>query len=704
MATDLRLYLRAAARDLVRLVAALQEALIGRSEEMVDAPAPGFTHLQHAQPVSFGHELAKHVHALARDTDRFRDWDRRAAFSPLGAGALAGSSLPLDPRAVAVELGFTDAVPNSIDAVSDRDFAVEMLFVCTLLAVHLSRLGEEVCLWASREFAWATLDDAYATGSSIMPQKKNPDVAELARGKAGRLIGNLAGLLATLKGLPFAYNRDLQEDKEPVFDAVDTLALVLPAMTGMVETLTFDTARMAAAAPEGFALATDVAEWLVRAGLPFRDAHEVAGACVRACERRGIELTDLSDADLAAISPALTPAVRDVLSVDGSLQSRSAYGGTAPDRVREQLGRRAAGRRRRASRGRTPEPGAERPRPARRTGPRGRPDAARLAGPRRGSDSAAHARWRRTTARAWTPGRMPTAAATPRNAVMFGPPGHAYVYFTYGMHWCLNVVTGPAGVATAVLLRAGEVVDGVELARARRTASRRDTDLASGPARLAQALGVDGTFLGVDMLRRGAPLQLLPPPPGAPAGTIRRGPRVGLSAAADLPWRFWLDDDPTVSQYRAAASAPSYVTIWAMTADPGPADPRPVRARSRRPAVARSHRGQHRPGRAASGHGRRPGDVLLRLRPDRTEPAPGQPRPAAHDAAAAAGRAPADRAGRRCHRPDRRPEAHRRARPQRPRGGRRLGGPDRGPGAAVPGVRRSVRGRPRRTTWTGPSR
>ncbi len=337
VATDLRLYLREAARHLVLQVAALQEALLGQAESLVDVPAPGFTHLQHAQPVSFGHELAKHVHALARDVDRLRDWDRRAAFSPLGAGALAGSSLPLDPRSVAAELGFTDAMASSVDAVSDRDFAAEMLFACTLLAVHLSRLGEEVCLWASREFAWVALDDAYATGSSIMPQKKNPDVAELARGKAGRLIGDLAGLLATLKGLPFAYNRDLQEDKEPVFDAVDTLDVLLPALTGMVRTLVFDRDRITAGAADGFALATDVAEWLVRAGMPFREAHEVAGRCVRTCEARSIELADLSDADLASISSALTPAVREVLTVEGSLRARSGYGGTAPDRVREQL-------------------------------------------------------------------------------------------------------------------------------------------------------------------------------------------------------------------------------------------------------------------------------------------------------------------------------------------------------------------------------
>jgi argininosuccinate lyase len=337
VATDLRLYLRAAARRLAGQLAALQRALVDQAEAHVDVPAPGFTHLQHAQPLSFGHELAKHAHALARDVDRLRDWDRRAAWSPLGAGALAGSSLPLDPDAVAAELGFTGAIPNSVDAVSDRDFAAEFLFVTSLVGVHLSRLGEEICLWASREFGWAQLDDAYATGSSIMPQKKNPDVAELARGKAGRLIGHLAGLLATLKGLPFGYNRDLQEDKEPVFDAVDTMDLLLPAMTGLVATLTFDRDRMAAAAPEGFALATDVAEWLVRQGVPFRQAHEIAGDCVRRCETLGVGLQDLGDDDLREVSALLTPHVRSVLSVRGSMAARAATGGTAPQRVREQL-------------------------------------------------------------------------------------------------------------------------------------------------------------------------------------------------------------------------------------------------------------------------------------------------------------------------------------------------------------------------------
>ncbi|MDP4676341.1 MAG: argininosuccinate lyase [Actinomycetes bacterium] len=337
VATDFRMYLRSAARDVIAQVADLQEALLTQASTHVETMAPGFTHLQHAQPVSFGHELAKHIHALARDVERMQDWDDRAGRSPMGAGALAGSSLGLDPHAVAASLGFHAVLANSIDAVSDRDWVAEFLFITAMIGVHLSRLGEEVILWTSREFGWATLDDAWSTGSSIMPQKKNPDVAELARGKSGRLIGNLTGLLATLKGLPFAYNRDLQEDKEPVFDSIDQLHLVLPAMTGMVATLRFDVSRIEASAPEGFSLATDIAEWLVRQGVAFRDAHEIAGECVRVAENHGIELDALTDDHLLDISAHLTPDVRDVLTVTGSVDSRSTTGGTARASVREQL-------------------------------------------------------------------------------------------------------------------------------------------------------------------------------------------------------------------------------------------------------------------------------------------------------------------------------------------------------------------------------
>ncbi len=339
IATDLRLYLRDHARLLMASLTELELALIGQAERHADTPAPGMTHLQHAQPVLLAHQLLAHVQAFARDASRLRDWDVRAAVSPLGAGALAGSSLPLDPDAVAAELGFTAAADNSIDAVSDRDFAAEFCFVAALIGVHLSRLGEEVVLWTSHEFGWARLDDAYATGSSIMPQKKNPDVAELARGKAGRLIGDLTGLLATLKALPLSYDRDLQEDKEPVFDAVDTLLLVLPAMAGLIGTLRFDASRLAATAAAGYALATDLAELLVRRGVPFREAHEVVGHLVAWCGAHDCELADVGDEDLAKISPLLTPDVREVLSVPGAIAARSARGGTAPARVAEQLDR-----------------------------------------------------------------------------------------------------------------------------------------------------------------------------------------------------------------------------------------------------------------------------------------------------------------------------------------------------------------------------
>ena len=337
VATDLRLYLRDAARQVAAAVADLETALVGLAERHRGTAMPGMTHLQHAQPVLLAHHLLAHVHAFKRDVERLVDWDDRAALSPLGAGALAGSSLPLDPAAVAAELGFNGPCDNSIDAVSDRDFVAEFCFVAALLGVHLSRLGEEICLWATTEFGWVELDDAYATGSSIMPQKKNPDVAELARGKSGRLVGNLMAILTTLKGLPLAYDRDLQEDKEPVFDSVETLLLVLPAVAGMVSTLRIRDERMSDAAATGHALATDVAEWLVRTGIAFRDAHEITGRLVRHCDEHGLELWEVDDAALATVDERLTPEVRSVLSVRGALRSRSTHGGTAPARVGEQL-------------------------------------------------------------------------------------------------------------------------------------------------------------------------------------------------------------------------------------------------------------------------------------------------------------------------------------------------------------------------------
>lgn len=319
------------------LPAPAQGALAEQAAAHPSAIMPGKTHLQSAQPILLAHHLLAHAHPLLRDLDRIVDFDKRAAVSPYGSGALAGSSLGLDPDAIAADLGFSAAADNSVDATAARDFAAEAAFVFAMIAVDLSRLAEDIIVWSSTEFGYVTLHDSWSTGSSIMPQKKNPDIAELARGKSGRLIGNLAGLLATLKAQPLAYNRDLQEDKEPVFDSVAQLELLLPAMAGLVASLTFNVQRMAELAPAGYTLATDLAEWLVRQGVPFRSAHEAAGAAVRAAEQRGVGLQELTDDELAAISPELTPQVREVLTIEGSVSARDCRGGTAPGRVAEQL-------------------------------------------------------------------------------------------------------------------------------------------------------------------------------------------------------------------------------------------------------------------------------------------------------------------------------------------------------------------------------
>jgi argininosuccinate lyase len=337
VATLFRMWLRDAARRVGAGVLDVVDALAAHASQRPDAVLPGRTHLQHAQPVLLAHHLLAHAQSLLRDVSRLADWDRRTAVSPYGSGALAGSSLGLDPFEVAKELGFDAPVENSIDGTASRDFAAEMAFCLAMIGVNLSRIAEEIIIWTTAEFHYAVLDDAWATGSSIMPQKKNPDVAELTRGKSGRMIGNLTGLLATLKAQPLAYNRDLQEDKEPLFDSVEQLELLLPAIAGMITTLRFDTDRMAELAPAGFTLATDIAEWLVRQGIPFRVAHEAAGECVRIAEARGVGLDELTDTELAGVHPAITPEVRTVLTVRGSVSARDGYGGTAPDRVAEQL-------------------------------------------------------------------------------------------------------------------------------------------------------------------------------------------------------------------------------------------------------------------------------------------------------------------------------------------------------------------------------
>ena len=338
-ANDLRLYLRARTREVMAGLLDVAAALRAQGAAHVESVAPGFTHLQPAQPISFGHQLLAHAQALLRDADRLRDWDRRAARSPLGAAALAGSAIALRPDLSAAEMGYDGPCENSIDAVASRDHVAEFLFCIAMLGVNLSRLAEEVVIWTSRPFRWVALDDAFATGSSIMPQKKNPDVAELARGMSGRFIGSLAGLLATLKAMPLAYNRDLFEDKRAVFESVDGMLLILPAFAGMIRTMRVDVERLRAQAGEGFTLATEIADWLARRDVPFAEAHEISGALVRLCEEKGCDLPDLTAADLAAIDARLTPEARGCLTLEAALAARTGYGGTAPPRVREQIER-----------------------------------------------------------------------------------------------------------------------------------------------------------------------------------------------------------------------------------------------------------------------------------------------------------------------------------------------------------------------------
>ena len=336
VATLFRMWVRDAIRDIAAQVSDLVEALSKQAADHPGVIMPGKTHFQAAQPVLLAHSLLAHAQPLLRDIERLQDLDKRLAVSPYGSGALAGSSLKLNPEAIAQELGFDSAADNSLDATSSRDFASETAFVLAQIGVDMSRLAEEIIAWSTPEFGYITLHDSWSTGSSIMPQKKNPDVAELTRGKSGRLIGNLSGLMATLKAMPLAYNRDLQEDKEPIVDSVAQLNLLLPAMTGLVSTLVFHPDRMLELAPAGYTLATDLAEWMVREGVPFREAHEASGACVRIAESRGVGLDELTDDELKSVDERLTPAVRDVLTVEGAVASRATRGGTAQVRVDEQ--------------------------------------------------------------------------------------------------------------------------------------------------------------------------------------------------------------------------------------------------------------------------------------------------------------------------------------------------------------------------------
>ncbi len=340
VAVDFRLWVRDTVDQLIRQLGALQKAFAVRALEHAGSVMPGFTHMQSAQPVTFGHHLLAYVEMLGRDRSRFADARRRMNECPLGAAALAGTSFPIDRHATAAALGFERPTANSLDSVSDRDFALEALAAAAICATHLSRFAEEIVLWATPQFGFAALSDKFSTGSSIMPQKRNPDAAELVRGKSGRVIGALTGLLVVMKGLPLAYSKDMQEDKEGVFDALQTLSLCLAAMTGMVEDLAPDTRRMEAAAGAGFATATDLADWLVRElGMPFRDAHHVTGRLVALAAARNLGLEQLSLEDLQGIEPRLTQAVFEVLGVGNSVASRTSYGGTAPDNVRAQAAR-----------------------------------------------------------------------------------------------------------------------------------------------------------------------------------------------------------------------------------------------------------------------------------------------------------------------------------------------------------------------------
>ncbi|HWK47925.1 MAG TPA: argininosuccinate lyase [Stellaceae bacterium] len=342
VATLFRMWLRDAVRRVAAGVLDVVDSLTGQAAAHPDAVMPGKTHLQAAQPVLLAHHLLAHAHPLLRDVDRLRDFDKRAAVSPYGSGALAGSSLGLDPEAIAADLDFDAAAANSIDATSSRDFAAEAAFVLAMTAVDLSRMAEEVILWSTPEFGYITLADAWSTGSSIMPQKKNPDIAELARGKAGRLIGNLMAMLAALKSLPLAYNRDLNDDKHAAIDTVELLALMLPPFAGMLRTMRVDAVELRRQAPLGFTLATEIADWLALGGVPFSEAHEITGAVVQACEAAGIELAEASPALLAGVDARLTPAVQAHLTLEAAVAARSGWGGTAPARVAEQIDRLSA--------------------------------------------------------------------------------------------------------------------------------------------------------------------------------------------------------------------------------------------------------------------------------------------------------------------------------------------------------------------------
>ena len=569
VAADVRLWTRGALDEVAAAVLGLQRTLLRCAEQAGEALLPGYTHLQQAQPVLLAHHLLAHGWALARDVQRLdRGAQARADVSPLGAGALAGSSLPLDPQHTAAELGFGAVFDNSLDAVSDRDFVLDALYALAALGVHLSRLGEELVLWSSAEFGFVELDDAYATGSSMMPQKKNPDVAELARAKAGRLIGHLTGMLATLKGLPLAYAKDLQEDKEPLFDAFDTVRLTLAALDGLVATARFDTDRMAVAASSPYAAATDLAERLVVAGMPFRQAHATVGELVRRSLAGEGAL-----AELVAADERFGPEAAALLEPGASAARRNTPGAGGPEAVARQIEQlpRAA---RRGCRW-----------PAR-TALRQKGDATLLQASSQiglgvsGGTADAKRLSRDFYARGvlevapellnkvliapdgragriveveayggdGDPGSHASRGQTKRNATMFGPPGRLYVYFTYGMHWCSNVVVESDGTAGAVLLRALTPLAGLDaMFEARGPVARRERDLCSGPAKLTQALGIDGALDAADLVDADRGVTVADDGTAPPTDPATSG-RIGLRNGAELPWRFYVPGVRDVSR------------------------------------------------------------------------------------------------------------------------------------------------------------
>lgn len=335
--TDFKLYLIDYLQQISIEVAQLASVITKVAQTQLETLAPGFTHLQHAQPILFAHELAKHSQSLLRDLDRLKDWQTRNSISSLGAGALAGSALVPNPEILAAELGFIGVARNSVDVVSDRDFVAEALFDLAMIGVHLSRIGEEFTIWNTQEFGWVTLDDAFSTGSSIMPQKKNPDIAELARGKSGRFIGNLTTLLTTLKGLPFGYNRDLQEDKEPVFDSIEQLLVLIPALRGMIETAIFNKVEISSGVTSGHALATEIADFLVLRGVPFSQSHEISGRAVAIAQKLGLEVHELSDEELLQVDSRLTGELRGKLTAQSAIDTRISIMGTSHRSVATQI-------------------------------------------------------------------------------------------------------------------------------------------------------------------------------------------------------------------------------------------------------------------------------------------------------------------------------------------------------------------------------